>query len=383
IRTTFGERWPAAHPNNVMQLFRRAPRTSNGSGPAALAALAASGRTHAVQLELGAPLRFPGAWRERFLVAAVATFGRRASVRDLRGDAADELAGPLPRASAAGPSRGVALQAHDPSASGDGLGIVAGVGPLGGDEIGGRLLLLPGGQRLLLFTGHGRRRDDGRLVTGGLEAVAFDGTTEVRFRGPLLDIPDGALYFRDEAAQLAARVRDAEVELRFAARGDGGFGTVAGRVRLDDTVLRVDAQGFTDPVLARFAPDHPGVRLRLTASFGADLGLVADLAPEPGAASLAARGAADRAPLAFDGDVVLPDVPPARLAAPFRLPLRGGGALRCAPRAHVTILRALRPGLFARVTFGVASYALGERLGSGFYEHTTAFAAAPGASGQA
>ncbi|MEW6270704.1 MAG: hypothetical protein AB1689_15585, partial [Thermodesulfobacteriota bacterium] len=50
IRTTFGERWPAAHPNNVMQLFRRAPRTSNGSGPAALAALAASGRTHAVQL---------------------------------------------------------------------------------------------------------------------------------------------------------------------------------------------------------------------------------------------------------------------------------------------------------------------------------------------
>lgn len=401
IHTTFGERWPAAHPNNVMQLFRRVPRATGGPC-AALADLTASGRTHAVQLELGAPLRFPGAWRERFVAAAAAAFGgaaQRANVdagasvatpsaalvaprghadaRRGHGDAAQRAAAAT--AGAHAPVRGVALQAHDAAVGAHGLGIVAGLGALGPDEIGGRLLLLPGGQRVLLFTGHGRPRADGRLALAGLEAEIGEHTAWVRFRGPLLDIPDAALYFRDERAQLAARVVGADVELHYATSEARTWGWLEGRVRLDGAVLRVGATAFTDPVLARLAPERPGVRLRLVASFGADLGAVADLDPGEPASSLRLLGddGATALALAEEADgahAPLPDVVPGRLTPPFALALRGGGALRCTPRSHVTILRPVRPGLFARVTFGVAGYALGERRGSGFYEHTTAFA---------
>jgi hypothetical protein len=373
VRTTYGERWPAAHRNNVMQLFRRVPRGSSAGRGAALAKLAASGRVHAVQLELGAPLRFPGAWRERFVAAAATAFGTRRM--DRVGPSPGTSSGCAVSSSEGGRAlRGVALQAHDPVLAGGGIGIVAGVGPLSSDELGGRLLLLPGGQRMLLFTGHGRRGADGRLAVGGLEAARGGHEVELRFRGPLLDIPDAALYFRNERAQLGARVVDAEVELRFSARESATWGRVDGHVRVDGTTVRLATAGFTDPVLARATPDAPGSQLRLTASFGPDLGLSAELASQRGASCVLARSEAGREVVALADGTPLPDVEPGRLPPSFALALRGGGALRCEPRSHVTLLRPLRAGLFARVTFGVAVYALGERRGSGFYEHTTAFA---------
>jgi hypothetical protein len=74
IRTTYGERWPAAHRNNVLQLFRQTRPAVAGSELHPLGRLAASGRVQAVQLELGAPLRWPGPWRERFLDSAGGAF---------------------------------------------------------------------------------------------------------------------------------------------------------------------------------------------------------------------------------------------------------------------------------------------------------------------
>jgi len=366
IRTTYGERWPAAHRNNVMQLFRRAPRTPSSEHCAALASLAAAGRAHAVQLELGAPLRFPGAWRERFVTAAAEAFATRDNARATASDAREAEDVAAAEAPSEG-ARGVALQLHDRAA---GLGVVAGVGSLGRGEVGGRLLLLPGGQRLLLFTGHGRARADGALAVGGLETRAGDGTLEVRYHGPLLDIPDAALYFRDEAAQLGARVADADVELRFAAAYDG-WGRVDGRVAFDGTTFRIAARGCTDRVLARLAPDRPGSTLRLTASFGADLALTADLADTTAAADAVVRTSGGRELVALRGG--LPPLAPGRLAAPFAFTTDAGDELRCEPSSHVTLLRPLADGLFARVTFGVATYGLGARRGSGFYEHTTAF----------
>jgi hypothetical protein len=58
------------------------------------------------------------------------------------------------------------------------------------------------------------------------------------------------------------------------------------------------------------------------------------------------------------------------LPAPFVVPLQDGRVLGCAPGSHVTILRPAGAGLFARVTFGAASFTFGDgRSGQGFYEH--------------
>jgi len=374
IRTTYGERWPAAHRNNVMQLFRQALRAVPGAVSHPLAQLASDGRLQAVQLELGAPLRWPGVWRDRFLAIAAVAFApataqpggpeaRVVAVADAgegrRASAPVELDRP----------RAIALQAFDECAGASGLGIVVGLGPMSPNELGARLLLLPGGQRMLLFTGHERigRRPPGTV--GGLEAIPGDGGITVRFRGPVLDVPDASRYFQHEAAQLDAHLVDLELDLRFTAFGASAYGHVVGEARVPGMTWRFAAQGFTDPVLARPAP-RQGSALRLTASFGADLGMVASLEDAPGTGSITCLMASGRAQQAALSAVPIPAVVPGRLAEPFILSLPDGAHLRCTPRGHVTILRPSGDGIFVRVTFGAAGYELDDgRRGSGFYEH--------------
>lgn len=385
IRTTYGERWPAAHRNNVMQIFRRHPRAGGEPLDHALATLAASGRIEAVQLELGAPLRWPGAWRERFVAAAAAAFGApratasrgpsfpsRASAPAagaLAHGAGDARSGSWEAAGAAEP-RGVALQAFDLHAGDEGLGIVVGVGAMSPDELGARLLLLPGGQRVLLFTGHERigRRPPGTV--GGLAVRSCAGGFAVQFMGPVLELPDASRYFRHERAQREAALVDLRLDLRFAARDGVPYGCVEGTAELDDgRAWRIAAHGFTDPVLAR-GIQGAARTLRLTASFGAALGVTAMLASdatgslvrwstERGATSLAARA----------GDA-LPRIEPGRLPAPFSVGTDGGPWLHVVPRSHVTILRPSAARTYARVTFGAVTCELADgRVGGGFYEH--------------
>src|SRR5690606_17122256 len=72
IATAFGARYPGRHPNNLLQLFRRG--TPHPAATTPLADWVAAGRIEAVQLELGIPLRWPGAERERFVAALRAAF---------------------------------------------------------------------------------------------------------------------------------------------------------------------------------------------------------------------------------------------------------------------------------------------------------------------
>ncbi len=372
LRTTFGERWPAAHANNVMQLFRRHGGRPPGAHGAALRALAASGRVRAVQLELAAPLRWPGRWRERFVAAAAAAFTRPIDAPCEAPPAASPL-GARPAAAPAGKAR-FALQAHDPQVGEAGLGIVVVIGPLSRDELGARLLLLPGGQRMLLFTGHARMRPGEPLAVAGLRVSPCDGGVAVRFAGPVLDLPDARRHFAHEPAQLDARVVEAEVELRYVPEADG-YGRIEGSVAVAGRSWRVAAHGFTEPVLARPAPREAGQGTRLTASFGGELGLTVDLGSAGGAARLWRATPGGRTTHALDGGAAPPRLADDRLPEPFAVPL-GDETLVCTPRSHVTILRPVRSGLFARVTFGAAHYRLGTSLdGSGFYEHTTALAA--------
>ncbi len=71
IDAPLGERYPARHPNNVLQLFRR-----GAAHPAAsprLVGWVAAGCIEAVQLELSVPLRWPGPMRQAFIAALIAT----------------------------------------------------------------------------------------------------------------------------------------------------------------------------------------------------------------------------------------------------------------------------------------------------------------------
>lgn len=425
IRTTYGERWPAAHRNNVMQVFRR--RRPAAAVPLAhpLGALAAAGRLQAVQLELGAPLRWPGAWRDRFLDAAARAFGDPAARRhggalgERRPDQAIASSSSSERPSAARasamvdvvermqheaaggaaaatnathaaasanavdtndadaaestiPHRGVALQAFDANAGAHGLGIVAGIGALSPDEVGARLLLHPGGQRMLLFTGHERVRAGGAGRVGGLAIARRADGIDVRFRGPVLDLPDASDYFRREAAQLDATLVDLELDLRFTACGGAAFGRIMGEVRLDGRSLSIAAGGFTDPILGRPAQIGSAGSLRLTAAFGPALGL--SVAAD-GTGATITRCTPDGAAIERGPAAAIPQLYGRRLPEPFALPLDGAAFLRCTPLGHVSIVRPTGEGAFARITFGAATFALDDgATGCGFYEFGTALA---------
>src|SRR5215470_17146248 len=69
VLATYGERYPARHPNNALQLFRRRPARTDDASAQRIADWAAADRVQAVQLEVGVPLRWPGPHRERFITA--------------------------------------------------------------------------------------------------------------------------------------------------------------------------------------------------------------------------------------------------------------------------------------------------------------------------
>src|SRR5262249_39181780 len=156
---------------NVMQLF--STRFSQDHAPTiqCLAELSAQEKVHAVQLELGVGLRWPGAERERFVDAFCQTLGNFTPLPSTNGvgfslpqsvekehpavhlHLAEES--PLSLQAKPEPTR-FGLHFHDP---------LSGVGILGGIEFGGeepthsgRLMLSLGGTEMALFTGEDASR---------------------------------------------------------------------------------------------------------------------------------------------------------------------------------------------------------------------------------
>lgn len=237
ILATYGERWPAAHRNNVMRLFRRRP-DERGFAPG-LAARAAEGRVDAVQLELGSPLRWPGELREALIAGAVRTFGSQGSDPGVVGPTVlEEAVG-----DDAGRPTARMVQAFDGGCGGDGLGLVAGAIHLPGKDVGARLQLFPGGQRMAIFVGHGRR---GPAL--GVPDLYFHETPEgfdVRFDGRLLAVDDAAAYFEQEITRADARLVRARFELTFR-EAAGGLGALEGKVEYDGEPYEVSTTGFGD-----------------------------------------------------------------------------------------------------------------------------------------
>ena len=252
IAATVGARYPARHRENLLQLFT--PRYAEDSRPLVRALAARAALVDAVQLELGIALRWPGAWRSRFLDACAAALPALAA-------APEPASAPPERTPAAEPPPPVPRRLEFAGAELSGLlGLDAGRT--------GRLLLFPNDGGLVLFTGERLGLEppgaSGRL---SLEPSA-GGDLAVRYEGPLLRFPDTTPFLDLETGLARAHLVEGEVDLRFTAahaqQGGGEFGAVTGSVALDGVRQSVVAHAFAE----EGAPAGPWPRLRAALDLG-------------------------------------------------------------------------------------------------------------------
>jgi hypothetical protein len=298
LDVAIGRRYPAADKENVMQLF--STRFAHDHAPAIqqLAALAAQEKVHAVQLELGVGLRWPGPERERFVDAFCQTFGNvtPVSLGNGAGFSLPQLPEHEPQASQAhvhGEKSPFALHArsettrfglhfHDP---------VSGVGILGGIECGaeapthsGRLMLSLGGTEMALFTGEDDARlEQGRVQVGGLVWRGEPDGFVIHYRGPVMRFSHPQAFIRLEEGLAASWVETADVHLRLTipSRAEDVrlplfLAHLQGEICLQDRVRPIDAWGFLDMLKSEEAGRLLPRRL-VSLPFGPDLGLFLSL----------------------------------------------------------------------------------------------------------
>lgn len=365
IAAPLGEHYPGSHRNNLLQLFRTDRCHVDDAQARRIHDWARRGRVHAVQLELGIPLRWPGEWQDRFVASMVKAFTTR---HGAVGSAAPRLASSEheePPLSVQPPAQRTAsaLQFYDAAVD---VGMFAAVGPLGPRSTGGRLLLFLGGQRVALFTGE----DVGvqRTAVAPLEFAAADGGTSLRFAGSMLQLEDAAAYVDLEAALAASRVVRAEVELAFRPLRRGGhggaeFGTVEGHVCTAGRRVRIGAGAFANAGALRAAGLTQ--QTMVAATFGRDRAVLsrADNGRTV-AMHFTAQGAGEMAEPQLSV-IARPDgYTPERLW----LTCNGSGEVRAEPLSRMAILRPAGHS-YLRVTFGVARFHWRCAEGAGLYEH--------------
>jgi hypothetical protein len=354
VEAIYGERYPASHPNNLLQIFRHHRTEILPNEQCALRRRATAGRIEAVQLELGAPLRWPGPLRDHFIEAVRRAFAERpiASRRPTVRLAADAA---LP----------AALQVADPRA---GIGISASVSGAAGGPVQGRLLLLTGGRHVGLFVGQGK--DAGALAHGGFRFETLAGGLRMSFDGHVLETADGLAYTELERAFDGSQLTRAIADLRFKALAGETFGCVDGVVALGQRRWSIDALGFTGAAALSRGSGAQGSHVALAATWNDGVG-VRIRAPGdrvPFTAQRFAGGRVEETPLAaLRVDLAEDHCTPRRILA---VSTWSGGRLVAEPLTHAAVRRRLGPARMARVTFGLARFrdAAGG-AGIGFYEY--------------
>lgn len=356
VIATYGERWPAAHKNNVMRLFRRKP-DGRGLSPR-LATWAREGRVDAVQLELGSPLRWPGVLRDRLIACVEGTFGGRGAA----------VVGTAPTREAPGPHEAIydrptarMLQAFDPASGEDGLGLIVGAMHLPGKDVGARLQLFPGGQRMGIFVGHGRC---GPAL--GVPDLHFHETADgfdVRFDGRVLEVADAAAYFENEATRVDARLREVKIGLSFQ-ETSGGVGAVHGEVELDGRPFSLSTTAFADGRPPAGRGIHPGMHgMHVVASFGGSSALRIHGPSSEDTWRVSRWGPGGWSERECRG----------RLAGgeggAWILDLDGDGSVSMRVRTRAAVLRPVAAGRYVHTTHGVVRVAHGDDHGVGFFEY--------------
>jgi hypothetical protein len=355
IATTFGVRYPARHPNNLLQLFRHTPERPVASPQ--LYEWAVAGRLEAVQLKLGVPVRWPGAPRRAFLQVAAEVFGN--AVHATRTESAAAGAPQAPRNDTL---HGAALQVYDARA---GIALTARVDRAGAHSV-GRLLLFVGRERLTLFIGEDAH-EDGPCRQGPHFTATPDGF-RLRFAGAALASDHGALYYDLEQGFAASQLCSIAVDVEFRRGLSAEYGAAAGWVEIDGEQRAIDAHGFARPGVQQGSVGAWSSQLALSAAFGAERAVrVRHEFPGSGVVrELTPHGEAERTPMpltiSLDGDRY----------TPARIVVGVESQLVCEPVSLMTITRPLPPHRQARVTFGAARFTCGTDQGFGFYEYARA-----------
>ena len=358
VAVSIGERYPASHRNNVLQLFTAHERHAEQAAVQRIVQWVKAGQLNAMQLELGIPLRWPGPWRARFLDALTAVLGESPMP-----EPPGIMRAPSPEPRATLPA---ALQFYDPATD---VGMFAGVGRTGPHLLGARMLLFLGGQRVALFTGE-EPTERGRGVMP--LAIDDDGRAlALRFRGPILLMDDAAIYLDLEAALAASRIVEADVALQFRTVTPGDalgirFGVVEGSVAIDGQVRPVCTGGFANAGGMRAS--GTAQQTMIAVDFGtAQAVLSRHVHDQPHATVWHYDGdtvhalAGRRMAIVTDGDEYTPSA--------LELVDEAGPSLRGWPLSRMGILRGNGSGGYLRVTFGVARFVWDWREGYGLYEH--------------
>ena len=295
LDVALGRRYAAAAKNNFMQVF--SPRfAEDESVPIqTLAALSSQEKIHAVQLELGVGLRWPGADRERFIELFCRTLGKPPQPLPQRGrdfstftlaapdvsqgrDGAFLPVQPVPNDSHHSAPTRMSLHFHDP---------VSGLGLMGGIEFdtaasthSGRLLLSLGGTEMMLFTGEDAASPHANQVRiGGYVWQRNAEGLSISYRGTVMRFSHPQAFIRLEDGLAASWIEPVEMHLQLSIPESSitpaspiYLARLHGEIRLCDRVSEIDAWGFMDLLRAeeagRLLP-----RQLVSLPFGPDLGI--------------------------------------------------------------------------------------------------------------
>jgi hypothetical protein len=205
IETGVGWRYPATNAGNLVQLFTGHHLQSADARVRQVAHVGMD--ANAAQLELSIPLRWPGPWRRRLVDACIRAFGRATTTRTPPQPSAPSTS---PAASTGPPGRiGLQFQCADASVAGLAVFEV-------GSMASGRLLVLPAGEGLYLFTGEApATKPGGELTVGPLTLSSHSsGHLTLTYEGPLLGFPDRTPFLDLETGLARAHVAEARLRLR-------------------------------------------------------------------------------------------------------------------------------------------------------------------------
>jgi hypothetical protein len=401
ITPGFGFRYPGGGFHNLLQAFT--PRHLESTHPALrqLAMLAGKRAIEAVQLELSVAVRMPGSLREHALEAIGAVF---------RPDAAAERSGnaPIPvvrtirpkapalapRAERAGIPTRLGIEFYDPAA---GIGAMASF-DLGPAAMGARIMMMLERPRVALFTSEGVAQSvGGRIALGPLALQADGPEVTLKFRGPMVLVPDGTAYLSieralasgalDETAEVAVRLR-LPTPLNLAellASGTASTDSVAAFGRLDGTITiggeqrQLDGIGrlglsFTGIGSARFVSrrmiwacfasgdSHTALEARVIANDDGSTYSAARYFSEPGWTACDLTGLELDAPSA--------ETPPERIAARIAIDGAAHTPLLGEVRCFVPLSRPGPNQSRIYTAMGFASFQLGGREGVGMFEYS-------------
>lgn len=293
ITVTIGSRYPAAHPNNLLQLFRRDGGDGGGHDgvPCPLAVLLRTASVEAVQLELAIPLRWPGRRRDAFVAMLATTFASE------HRPMAPSAATPPVRLRTAGGRirgrRGLQFVVDDCLVM---TSIEAGAeGP-----IGGRLVLSESPSELGLFTGELVPTSGEWWVPPLRWEGRPDGTLNVTYEGPLVRFASHTPFLDLERGLAGGTLVEARLDAWFEpidlpteTGAPERMGRVHGELVVDGRLRRIATRGVATVVDPPAMPRAPRGCITLPAASAGSILLTIE--------SLEIDGAPDRYRAALSG----------------------------------------------------------------------------------